>query len=143
MWTNGISKSKTGSIKQIMQNFFFIRAAHRYQKIQLGDILYIEACKNYVSVVTEKKSYMVLVSLKQLERMLPSEQFCRVHRSYIVSLDRADGFDQESVFLNQVMIPVGEQYREKLKNSVQILVSETRSAIKLSSCTAESLLEPE
>ena len=63
-------------------------------KVDFGDILYIEARKNYTRIVMENRpTMMVLVTLKQWERVLPRELFCRIHRGYIDSIEKVQSFD--------------------------------------------------
>ena len=107
-----------------MQNSFFIRTNNKYERIDLSKVLYLESCGNYARFFTENKRYVLLVTLKQLERELPPHLFCRIHRCYIVSLDRITAFDRETVFLDQVEIPLGYQYRDEFYKKVRILGEE-------------------
>ena len=87
--------------------------------------MYIEARKNYTRLVMENRpTIMVLVTLKQWERVLPREVFCRIHRGYIVSIGRVQSFDNKYVYLAGEKIPIGEQYRGALPEVVTILVNE-------------------
>ena len=104
-----------------MQDFFFIRNAGKYERIGFRDILYVEACKNYSKIVTDRKSYIVLVTMKKVESALPLQLFCRVHRSFIVSLEKVSAFDNNSVFLANREIPIGDQYRNHLEKRVLIV----------------------
>ncbi len=104
-----------------MQDFFFIRNAGRFEKINFREILYVEACKNYSKIFTEKKSYIVLVTMKKVESVLPFHLFCRVHRSFIVSLDKITAFDNSCVYLPLREIPIGDQYRHHLEKRVLII----------------------
>ncbi|MDR3713692.1 MAG: LytTR family DNA-binding domain-containing protein [Puia sp.] len=104
-----------------MQDFFFIRNAGKFERIGFRDIMYIEACKNYSKIVTDKKSYIVLVTMKKVEAALPFHLFCRVHRSFIVSLEKISAFDNNSVFMASREIPIGDQYRDQLEKRVLII----------------------
>lgn len=104
-----------------MQDFFFIRNAGKFEKIGFGEILYVEACKNYSKIVTERKNYIVLVTMKKVEAALPFHLFCRVHRSFIVSLEKIAAFDNNGVFLASREIPIGDQYRNLLEKRVMIV----------------------
>ena len=108
-----------------MQSFFFIRHEGRNVKVDFHDILYIEARKNYTRLVMENRpTMMVLVTLKQWERVLPREVFCRIHRGYIVSIGKIQSFDNKYVYLGGEKISIGEQYRGALPETVTILVNE-------------------
>lgn len=108
-----------------MQSFFFIRHEGRYVKVEFRNILYVEARKNYTRLVLEDSSaILVLVTLKQWERLLPRDQFCRIHRGYIVSIEKIVAFDNNCVFLKGEKITIGEQYRGALPRVVTILAND-------------------
>lgn len=107
-----------------MQSFFFIRQDGRNVKVDFHHILYIEARKNYTRLVMLDRSAMVLITLKQWERILPAELFCRVHRGYIVSIERILSFDNKFAYLPGINIPIGEQYRNALPATVTIVAAE-------------------
>lgn len=107
-----------------MQSFFFIRQDGRNVKVDLHNILYIEARKNYTRLVLTDRSAMVLITLKQWESILPPDLFCRVHRGYIVSIERILSFDNKFVYLPGMNIAIGEQYKHALSSSVTIVASE-------------------
>ena len=112
-------------IVQQVQSFFFIRHEGRYTKVDFSSILYIEARKNYTRLVLdEKPTALVLVTLKQWERLLPRDLFCRIHRGYIVSIDKIVSFDNKYVYLQGEKITIGEQYRNALPDAVTILANE-------------------
>jgi len=108
-----------------VQSFFFIRQDGRNVKVDFHNILYIEARKNYTRLVLTDRSAMVLITLKQWEKILPTDLFCRVHRGYIVSIDRILSFDNKFVYLPGMNISIGEQYRDTLPSRVTIVASES------------------
>ncbi len=120
-------------IVQQVQSFFFIRHEGRYTKVDFSSILYIEARKNYTRLVLdEKPTVLVLVTLKQWERLLPRDLFCRIHRGYIVSIGKIVSFDNRYVYLQGEKITIGEQYRNTLPDAVTILANESlREAISM------------
>jgi len=109
-----------------MLPFFFIRTDNKYVKINFHDICYVEVCGNYVRIVTTKKSFLVLISMKQVEKVLPSKSFCRVHRSFIVSLSSITAFDNEIVYLDSEQIPLSEHYKNLLQEKVMIVLGDVR-----------------
>ena len=95
-------------------------------KVDFRHILYIEARKNYTRLVLEERpTALVLVTLKQWERLLPRDLFCRVHRGYIVSIDKIVSFDNKYVYLQGEKITIGEQYRNALPDVVTILANDS------------------
>ncbi len=108
-----------------MQAFFFIRHEGRNVKVDFREILYIEARKNYTRLVMENRpTILVLVTLKHWERVLAAEAFIRIHRGYIVSIEKVQSFDNKYAYLGVDKIPIGEQYRLALPGAVTILVNE-------------------
>jgi DNA-binding LytR/AlgR family response regulator len=94
-------------------------------KVDFRHILYIEARKNYTRLVLEERpTALVLVTLKQWEKLLPRDLFCRVHRGYIVSIDKILSFDNKHVYFPGEKITIGEQYRSALPDAVTILANE-------------------
>ena len=112
-----------------MQADFFIRSDGKFIRIDTRSIRYLESLKNYVRIVTTTNSYMVLISLRQLEVELPENQFCRVHRSFIISLSHISSFDNESVYMDATEIPISTAYKEMLQSRVKVLVSDTRNKV--------------
>lgn len=98
-----------------MQKYFFIRTDGRFIKINYEAILFIEGAKNYTKIITETKSYLALITMKKIEELLPPYLFKRIHKSFIVSLDKILEFDRERVWLKNKELPVGQQYRNELE----------------------------
>lgn len=94
------------------QHIYF-KVEYQLVKVLLDDILYIEGLKDYVKVYldNEDKQLMTLTSLKALEDKLPPARFLRLHRSYIINLDKVRATTKTSVQINQLTIPVTEQYK--------------------------------
>jgi DNA-binding LytR/AlgR family response regulator len=108
-----------------VQSFFFIRHEGRNVKVDFREILYIEARKNYTRLVMENRpTILVLVTLKHWERVLAAAAFIRIHRGYIVSIEKVQSFDNKYAYLGADKIPIGEQYRLALPGAVTILVNE-------------------
>lgn len=78
-----------------------------------------------LQVVTDKKTFTILITMKQIEEFLPANLFCRTHKSWIVALGRIVSFDNEVVLLNDMMHPIGVHYKNRFFNSVTILVNES------------------
>lgn len=104
-----------------MQTFFFVKEQGRYVRVDFASILYIEARSNYVQIVTPGRVFMCLVSMRQIEKLLPAEGFCRVHRSYIVGISNIQSFDKERIYMDDRMIPIGDRYRSALHRSVTMV----------------------
>src|SRR6202000_247729 len=86
-------------------DYFFIKCGSKYEKIYFKDILYIQGTQNYVTIYTHKGKYMTLLYLKNLEENLDSQAFIRVHKSYIVSIDKIEGIEGNEIFIQSHHIP--------------------------------------
>ncbi len=104
-----------------MIRYFFIRTDGKYVKLCFSEILYAEGSRNYIKIFTETKQYLVLITMKRLEQFLPTSLFIRIHKSFIVSLEKIVQFDKERVWLKDKELPVGHQYRNELEKSVLII----------------------
>ena len=111
----------------IMEDSLFIREGRSYLKIKLSEILFIESEKKYVNIVTATKSYLTLASITHIEKLLSGNFFCRIHRCYVISLEHTTKFDNEFVYIGNRRIPIAEQYKNALKESVTIV--NTQSAL--------------
>jgi len=126
-----------------MQPFLFLRHNGKFMKLHFHEIIFAESCKNYVKIVTTGQTWLALLPMKQLEEHLPPGLFCRVHRSYIVSLEHMMAFDHATVYMKDVLIPVGDQYKNRLQGSVTILSGESRAKMAVSESGIECLMEKE
>lgn len=98
--------------------YIFLKVEYQLVKVKLADILYIEAFKDYVKVQLKDKvkPIITLTSLKKLQEKLPSQCFLRVHRSYIVSLDKIDAISRNSVTIDNCTIQVTRQYHDDFQS---------------------------
>lgn len=102
----------------IEQDYFFIKSDGQFIKIKLEDVLYFESEKDYVFIFTEQKRYLTLLSLKQLEKELPPERFLRVHRSFLVALEKIELLDGNQLVIKDKRIPVSRSLQETIFNTL-------------------------
>ena len=97
--------------------FLFLKSEYKIRRINFNDILYIEGLKDYIKVytTTDDKPVMSLNSVKSLELKLPEDKFMRVHRSFIVNLDKIDTIERSRIIFGKVYIPVSDQYKDKFQ----------------------------
>ena len=99
-------------------DFIFIRAKSKLIKIKMKDLHYVEALKDYVIFHTEKDDHTLHATMKEIEQKLPANQFIRVHRSYIVRVDRIISLEQSQGILflenNETPISIGGSYKDDL-----------------------------
>jgi len=104
----------TAAEERIENEYLFLKVEYQLVRIALSDILYIEGLKDYVKVwlKSAEKPILSLTSLKSLEEKLPSKRFMRVHRSFIVSLDKINSITRNALQIGKINITVGDQYKE-------------------------------
>ena len=103
-------------------NHIFIRANNALIRLDLADIFFIQALGDYVTFVTTTKKYTAHLTMQNIEKALPSPQFARVHRSYIVNTHRIDAIEEGSMLIiNKQIVPLGEQYKSNLMKKLNLL----------------------
>jgi len=105
------------------KKYIFIQDGKNVFKLPYNDVLYFEGYGEYVKVIATSKTYLVRDSLTEFENRLPVDSFLRIHKSYIVNLNKITGFNTTHVLINNSELPIGRIYREK---SLTILRSEKR-----------------
>lgn len=101
--------------------FVFIKHDSRYVKIFLTDINYVEALADYVNIYVHNKRYTILSTMKSIESRLPTPDFVRVHRSYIVRLDKVDEIEDSTISIGEKFIPISRSYKDRLMKSLKML----------------------
>lgn len=89
----------------------FVRAERKTVKIPLQEIIFIESLKDYVKIHTDKKVVITKEQISRLETNLPVNQFMRIHRSFIIAMNKIEAFSHESVDLAGKEIPIGRSYK--------------------------------
>jgi len=92
--------------------YLTVHADHKIYRLKLDEILYIEGLKEYVSYYTSDQRIIALESLKKLEETLPSDKFMRIHKSYIIPLDKVTSVVGNQVEIGNKLIPIGRSYRD-------------------------------
>lgn len=95
-------------------DFIFIKGdtKNKFIKVNYNEILYIEGLKNYVSVYTANQRIVTYQALRELETQLPQPPFYRVHKSYIISLEKIKMIDGNTLYIGDQSIPIGDTYKE-------------------------------
>ena len=97
---------------QNIDDFIFIKTDNKLVRVPFDDILFVEGLKDYLSVVTKEEKLITLQSLKNMEELLPDNNFIRVHKSYIVALNKIDTLEKNRIFIGESVIPIGETYKD-------------------------------
>jgi DNA-binding LytR/AlgR family response regulator len=103
---------KPQNIHPTTGGYIFVKVETKMIRVELDDILYIEGLKNYISIYTRTQRIITLQTMKQLEEILPPGRFLRVHKSYIVAIDKINSIERQEIYIKDRVIPIGITYQE-------------------------------
>lgn len=96
--------------------FIYVKENKKVIKIYLSEIKYIEGLSEYVQIYTDKRKVIVKTSLTQMEEKLPAEQFLRIHKSYIISVNKIEAFTANTIEIQNKELPIGRSYKNVVLN---------------------------
>ncbi len=99
-----------------IKDYLFLNIERKRVKILFSEIVYIESQREYIKIITTRKEYITKMSTHEIEMLLPAHLFKRIHRSFIVSINKIESYTAEMVEVNGVSIPIGRDYRDIIKN---------------------------
>jgi DNA-binding LytR/AlgR family response regulator len=118
---NEAIESNKQEVKVEEQAFVFVKDNGVLKRISIDDIMFLEAMGDYVKVHTVQKFHVVHATLKSLEEKLPTSKFTRVHRSYIVAVNKIDFIQEGTISIGKSTIPVADTYRTNLNKRLNLL----------------------
>jgi two-component system LytT family response regulator len=116
-----VNKVNTGKKETVQEekttgkDFIFLNVQKKKVKILFSEILYIESQREYIRIVTTKKAYLSKMGTQEIEDLLPPTLFKRIHRSFIIAVNKIESFTAEEVEVNGVSIPVGRAYKDVIE----------------------------
>ncbi len=113
--------SNKQEVKVEEQGFVFVKDNGVLKRISIEDILFLEAMGDYVKVHTPQKFHVVHATLKSIEEKLPSSKFLRVHRSYIVAINKIDFIQEGTITIGKTTIPVADTHKASLNKRLNLL----------------------
>jgi DNA-binding LytR/AlgR family response regulator len=118
-----VTKVKTGQKEKSLQqesqgpkDYLFLNVHKKKVKILFSEIVYIESQREYIKIITTKREYISKMSTHEIEDILPGSLFKRIHRSYIVSINKIESYTADMVEVNGISIPIGRGYRDIIDN---------------------------
>lgn len=100
------------SLSTVQPESIFVKTENRLEKINISDILYIEGMRDYRRIHTVNKRIMTLQNFSELEQILPSNLVCRVHKSYMVGINKIESIERRRIKISDQIIPISETYIE-------------------------------
>lgn len=114
-------ESNKEEVKVEEQGFVFVKDNGILKRISIDDILFLEAMGDYVKVHTAQKFHVVHATLKSIEEKLPASKFIRVHRSYIVAINKIDYIQEGTISIGKTSIPVADTHKSNLNKRLNLL----------------------
>jgi DNA-binding LytR/AlgR family response regulator len=102
------------------KDFIFVKTEYRLERIALSDVFFIEGMGDYRNIQTASKKTLTLQTFSDLERELPNNRFCRVHKSYIVSIDKIISIERNRIKIRDTLIPISDNYKERFYSLIGI-----------------------
>jgi DNA-binding LytR/AlgR family response regulator len=100
-------------------SFIFVKTEYRLERIDLDEILYIEGMKDYLRIICAGKKIMTLQNFAKFEECLPANRFCRVHKSYIVAIDKIKSVERGVIVIADQRIPVSITYKDSFFSKIK------------------------
>jgi two-component system LytT family response regulator len=107
-------KQNASQLLQKEKDFFFIKCENKYEKIWLKELLFVEAADNYVIIYTAEKRMITYLTLKNMEDYLPADKFIKVHKSFIVSVDKVNSLEGNTLIINKHKIPISRSLKDQM-----------------------------
>ncbi len=102
-------------IEKKEEDYIVVRADRKLYKINFKDLIYMEGQKSYVSLYTSSERITALLTMKELESVLPEDQFIRIHKSYIVSINAINSLDGNMLGIGKYKLPIGKSYKKSVE----------------------------
>ena len=103
---------KDSMISNPMDDFLFVKTESKLLKVFFKDIFFVEGQGDYLMIHTEEKRIMTLQNFTSLEKILPTENFIRVHRSYVVAFDKIESIERNRIIIKKHYIPISQTYKQ-------------------------------
>ena len=107
------------TISNPTEKFFFVKTENRLQKVFYNDILYVEGQGDYLRIITTVDKIMTLQNFKTLLTILPPNNFIRVHKSYLVAIDKIDSVSRNRISIGDTIIPVSDSYKNSFNDVIR------------------------
>lgn len=114
-------EAKSGQMPPIEKErkSIFFNVSKKKVKVYLDEILYVESLKEYIRIVTSSNSILTKYQLGEIEEILTKNNFLRIHRSFIVSIDKIDAYTATDVEINNKQIPIGRSYKDLVQSIME------------------------
>ncbi len=113
------NKAAVYPVDTVEKDYFFVKTETHLEKVTTSDVLYVEGMGDYWRIVTKNKRIMTLMNARGMEEVLPEHQFCRVHRSYFVAMNKIESIERRHIKIADQTIPIGDTYQKNFFDIVE------------------------
>lgn len=118
---NSVIDIRSNSHKGVHKDYFFVKSGYKMLKVNFKDILFIEGLSEYIIIKTATSNIITLQSFKNIEKILPESEFIRIHKSYLVAINKIDSIEGQSLVIAKKELPIGNKYRKKFFEVISML----------------------
>ncbi|MCU0459955.1 MAG: LytTR family DNA-binding domain-containing protein [Bacteroidales bacterium] len=108
--SGGAVQSPDVETKPNPREYIFIKTSYKYKRVKIDDILYLQGMRDYIMIHTTGGKIMTLTSFAELERVLPQDRFFRIHKSYVVAINKVDAIDRKRAVIGKEYLPISNTY---------------------------------
>lgn len=115
-FVQAVGRAKENLLKQplpVVKPFLFVKTEYRLEKLLISELLYIEGMRDYRRIHTMNRKIMTLQTFSDFETEIPEQQVCRVHKSFMVALDKIDSIERDRIRIQEAVIPISETYKKR------------------------------
>ena len=112
-------KTQSQSSSLVQDVILFVKTEYRIEKINIDDILFIQGMKDYQMIVTTEEKIMTLQTFKEIENVLPIPSFVRIHKSYIVALNKIESIERNRIKIGNELLPISDTYKDVFYKTVR------------------------
>lgn len=105
-------KTKSPQQNPVQDDIIFVKTEYRIERINVNDILYIQGMKDYQMIVTKHEKIMTLQCFREIENVLPTPAFIRIHKSYIVALNKIESIERNRIKIAGQLLPISDSYKD-------------------------------
>lgn len=114
----GLENKPAAETNPPKKDHLFIKTDYRIQKVDTGSIYYLEALRDYIAIHLHSSRILTLDSMKNMEELLPAGHFIRIHKSYIINVDKIEFLSRGKVIINKMYLPIGNTYKERFQQLI-------------------------
>jgi len=107
-----------GEVANAQDDYFFVKCDNKFEKITFSDVLYVQAMQNYVIICTQGQKYITLLNLKNVGQNLDPKSFVKVHKSFIVAVDKVESIEGNELLVHGMRIPISRNYRKEVLDQI-------------------------